>query len=132
MTTLLTLALFIAGCVLPVPHRRMHRAGFQAEVVDGTTSLPVRGAEVISPQEDRVFAKSDSKGNFEISARYGWHGAYLVGPISYSLFPYFDIPSPRPLLRVEAPGYYSTMVQPFEEVSTDKRSGKATIRLRPE
>ncbi len=44
-------------------------------------------------------------GKFVVKSEYGWHGAYLVGPISYSLLPHFDMPSRIRDFRIEADGY---------------------------
>ena len=129
---LLAASLSLAGCVLPVPHRRLHSAGLEATVVDADTASPVDGAKVSSPDGSSELASTDSEGHFEIPAQYGWHGAYLVGPISYSLLPHFDIPYPRPPLKIEAAGYRSRTIQPFDEVQTDRSTGKAMIRLQSE
>jgi hypothetical protein len=104
----------------------------EATVVDAHTTSPVDGAKVSSPEGGRELTTTDSKGHFEIPAQYGWHGAYLVGPISYSLLPHFDIPYPRPPLKIDAIGYRSQTIQPFDEVQTDRRTGQAMIRLQPE
>ncbi len=104
----------------------------EATVVDADTTAPVSGAKVSSPDGSRVITVTDSKGHFEVPAQYGWHGAYLAGPISYSLLPHFDIPYPRPPLKVDAAGYRSQTLQSFDEVQTDKRTGQTMIRLQPE
>jgi len=126
---LLAASICLAGCVLPVPHRRLHSAGIEATVVDAETTSPVGGAKVSNPDGSSLLTTTDAKGHFEISSRYGWHGAYLIGPISYSLLPYFDIPYPRPPLKIDATGYRSQTIQPFDEVQTDKQTGHALIRL---
>lgn len=130
-TLLATASLLVSGCVLPVPHRRMHTAGIEARVVDAKTALPVPGAKVSSTFGSRILSTVDSQGDFEIPAQYGWHGAYLIGPISYSLLPHFATAYPRPPFRIEAIGYQSMIVQPYDDVNTDERTGKAMIRLQP-
>ena len=130
--TLLAASLCLAGCVLPVPHRRLHSAGIEATVVDAETTSPVGGARVSTLDGSSVLTTTDAEGHFEIPPRYGWHGAYLVGPISYSLLPHFDIPYPRPPLKIDATGYQSQTIQPFDEVQTDKRTGQALIGLQGE
>lgn len=132
IAALLAGLLFLAGCVLPVPHRRLHSAGVEATVVDADTTSPVGGAKVSNSDGGRALATTDPEGHFEIPAQYGWHGAYLVGPISYSLLPHFDIPSPRPPLKINATGYQSQTIQPFDELQTDRQTGKALIRLQAE
>ena len=124
--------LCLAGCVLPVPHRRLHSAGIVATVVDADTTSPVSGAKVSTPDGSSLLTTTNAKGHFEISSRYGWHGAYLIGPISYSLLPYFDIPYPHPPLKIDATGYRSQTIQAFDEVQTDKQTGEVLIRLQAE
>lgn len=109
----------------------MHSSGIEAKVVDAETALPIRGAKVSSPDGSRILSAADAEGHFEIPARYGWHGAYLIGPISYSLLPHFDMPYPRPSFRVEATGYQSIAIQPYDEVKTDERDGQAMTQLQP-
>ena len=123
--TLLAASLCLAGCVLPVPHRRLHSAGIEATVVDAKSATPVGGATVSIAGRDGELAVTDGKGHFEIPARYGWHGAYLVGPVSYSLLPHFDLPFPRPPLKIEASGYRPRTIQSSDAV-------QETIHLQPE
>ena len=132
MATLLAASFFISGCILPVPHRRLHSEGMEAKVIAAGTASPVRGATITEADSDRVSHVTDSEGRFKIPARYGWHGAYLIGPISYSLLPHFDMPSPRPSFRIDAEGYQPMTVQPLDTVETDAGNGQATIRLEPE
>ena len=131
ITTLIAASLFLVGCVLPVPHRRIHSPGIEAAVIDAKTASPVTGAKISSPDGSRVLTAVDSRGRFKIPAKYGWHGAYMVGPISYSLLPHFDIPHPRPSFRIDAIGYQSMTVQPFDKMKPDERTGLVTIRLQP-
>lgn len=126
---LLAASLCLAGCVLPIPHRRLHSAGIEATVVDADTASPVSGAKVSTPDGSNLLTSTNAKGRFEIPSRYGWHGAYLIGPISYSLLPYFDIPYPQAPLKIEATGYRSRTIEPFDEMQTDKQTGQALIRL---
>lgn len=109
----------------------MHSEGLDARVVDAKTASPIVGARVSSADASTILSAVDSRGGFEIPARYGWHGAYLIGPISYSLLPRFDLPYPRPAFRIEAIGYQPRTVQPSEEVDIDEDTGKAMIRLQP-
>lgn len=131
IAALIAASLFLVGCILPVPHRRLHTEGIEATVIDAKTTTPVTGAKVSSPDGSSVFASVDSKGRFEILAKYGWHGAYLVGPISYSLLPHFDIPNRRPPFRIDAIGYQPMKVQPYDKMKRDERTGLVTIRLQP-
>ena len=131
ITTLIAATLLLVGCVLPIPHRRLHSAGIEATVIDAKTASPVKGAKVLSSDGRTVLAAVDSEGRFEIPAKYGWHGAYLVGPISYSLLPHFDISSPHPPFRIDSDGYQPKTVPPFEDVKADKSNGRMLIPLQP-
>jgi hypothetical protein len=131
IASLIAGSLILVGCVLPIPHRRLHSGGIEATIIDAKTASPVTGAKVLTHDGSRVLAEVDSKGQFKISPKYGWHGAYLVGPISYSLLPHFDIPYPHPPLRIDSEGYQSRTVQPFDEVMTDKSNGRILIPLQP-
>lgn len=131
ITTVIAASFMLVGCVLPVPHRRLHSAGIEAAVIDAKTASPVTEAKVSSADGSRVLTAVDSKGRFEIPATYGWHGAYMVGPISYSLLPHFDMPYPRPSFRIDAIGYQSMKIQPFDKMKPDERTGRVTIRLQP-
>ncbi len=130
--TALLAAFLMTGCILPVPHRRMHVEGLDAKVVDEKSEAPIHGAKVSSSDGTRVLAITDRQGGFKIPPAYGWHGAYLIGPISYSLAPYFDMPSAPPPFRVEASGYSMRTVPPYEELGLSGSDGRATIRLSPE
>lgn len=130
-TSALTIILFMAGCVIPVPHRRMHSVGISATVIDARTDSPIQGAEIHSRDQKQLLTTADSAGRFEIPPSYGWHGAYLVGPISYSLLPHFAIPSPRPPFRIEAMGYRERAVSPTEVIESDKQTGEPIIRMHP-
>ncbi len=80
------------SCIVPVPHRRVHASGLQGQVLDEQTKLPVVGAKIAATPNDASRVITDVEGNYEIKPTYGWHGAYLFGPISYSMFPHFDMP----------------------------------------
>ena len=128
---LIAATLGLVGCVLPIPHRRLHSGGIEATIIDAKTDSPVTGAKVLSHDGRRVLAAVDAEGHFRIPPKYGWHGAYLVGPISYSLLPHFDIPYPHPPLRIDSVGYRARTVPPFDEVMTDKSNGRILIPLQP-
>lgn len=116
----LTLVLICSSCVIPVPHRRVQRRGLEGWVTDAQTGKPIAGAKIQirkksqSPESDQEFetvAVSGRNGRFRQKSDYSWHGAYLFGPISYSLFPYFDMAYPGAATgRVSAMGYQSLAV----------------------
>lgn len=128
---LTSLALASAGCVLPVPHRRIHGNGIDARVVNASDQSPVANAEIQGDPEGRTLATSDETGRFSIAPVHGWHGAYLVGPISYSLFPHFDIPAPSPPFRVRATGFAGRNIGPGDPLDPPDDDGLPTIRLKP-
>lgn len=104
--------LFILGiafvqtcCVLPIPHCRVHVHGIDGKVIDSKTHAPIQKAEVASTTANHPFAVTATDGRFRIKPIYGWHGAYLFGPISYSLLPHFDMAYWRAPIRISAAGY---------------------------
>lgn len=94
-----------AGCIMPIPHRRVHSFGVEGRVLDASTLTPVTGAVVSSPDHKRRETTTNDKGQFSLRPAYGWHGAYLIGPISESLLPGWDITFPGTAVDVAADGY---------------------------
>lgn len=130
-TALLCLTILTTGCVVPVPHRRVHVQGVDARVVDAADHTPVAGARITAVDDEEALTETDANGRFVLEPVHGWHGAYLVGPVSYSLFPHFDIPSPRPPFRVEAPGYETKKVSPHDVLDDGRDAEGTVIRLKP-
>jgi hypothetical protein len=108
-------AVLCGGCILPVPHTRVHAFGVAGQVVSAVDHKPIGGALVASIDAPPATTYCDSGGNFRLSARLGWHAAYLVSPICESLLPGFDVAPPDREIRVSAPGYLTTEfgVSPF-------------------
>ena len=87
----ISLVLF-AGCILPIPHKRVDRTGYDGLVTDAVTGCPVSNACVCVMYSDgtNVTTCTDSEGRCSIADIESWHGAILWGiPMSYSLFPTF-------------------------------------------
>jgi hypothetical protein len=101
--SLLASLVLLSGCI-PVPHRRVHVYGVEGRVLDAETRAPVRAA-CVSPDGGQAISRND--GTFKLRPVYGWHGAYLIGPISYSLLPHFDMPHFGPAVFITAQGYQS-------------------------
>lgn len=102
---LVVVACSLTGCVLPIPHRRVHVGGIEGKVIDARTQAPLEGAKVTDAHSGSLLATTDRAGEFAVSPKRGWHGAYLYGPISFSLLPHFDMAAPAPEIRVSAEGY---------------------------
>lgn len=102
------LVVFCSGCILPVPHQRVHVYGVTGQIVSAADHTPIAGALVIGEEIPAVTAHSDAKGTFWLRPVRGWHGAYFVGPITLSLLPDWDMTYPGRGLRVSAPGYAAT------------------------
>ena len=116
----------LTGCIIPLPHRRLHERGHEARVVDARTRSPIAGAELRSMPGGSLITTTDANGDFRIKPRWSWHAAYLVGPISYSMLPHFDLPPMwPPPFRVIANGYYSHASDPM-------RGYPKVILLKPE
>jgi hypothetical protein len=88
------------------------------------------GASVSSPDGRRALTTADTQGHFEIPPEFGWPGADLSGPISFSLLPHFDIEHPVTSFRNTA-GYHPKTFNAFAEIEAGERKGQPTIRLRP-
>ena len=105
----LLLTTLLSGCILPIPHRRLHAYGVRGSVVDSQTRDPIAGAMISRGPDCLGSVESDISGSFEIRPIHGWHGAYFVGPISLSLFPGFDMTAPCVTVSASAPGYQKTI-----------------------
>lgn len=46
ISTILILFLFVSGCLLPIPHKRTCRAGYEGIVTDALTGVPITNATV--------------------------------------------------------------------------------------
>ncbi len=93
------------GCVVPVPHTRVHEFGVTGQVISAIDQKAVSGASIVSIGEPIETARCDGDGNFRLRPRRGWHAAYLIGPDSVSILPTWDITAPVRQVRVSAPGY---------------------------
>ena len=105
----LLLAVSCGGCILPVPHQRVHAYGVTGQVVDAIDCSPVPGALVTGLDYANGLAHADSRGEFRLRATRGWHGAYFVGPICLSLLPDWDTTAPDREIQVSAPGYVTSL-----------------------
>jgi hypothetical protein len=97
--------LCLTGCVLPVPHRRVHQFGVKGRIIDAKTSGPVANAALVAKDQPAKRCSSASDGSFVIPPVYGWHGACLLGPINLSLWPDWDVTEPSRAISVSANGY---------------------------
>ena len=97
----------LAGCVLPVPHRRLHQLGVSGRILDSKSRAPVNAARVTAG-ETTTFSLSN--GSFSVPPVYGWHGAYAIGGIGVSLLPGFDVPSMSRPVTFAAHGYRSSTI----------------------
>ena len=101
----LAVALLSSCIVLPIPHQRVHSYGVKGQVIDAHNAQSVSHATIISPPDEKYLVTTDSTGHFSVKPTYGWHGAYLVGPISLSLLPGWYMTSPSRKFGVLATGY---------------------------
>ena len=102
------IALCCSGCVVPIPHRRLHIYGMKGQVVSELDGKPIAGATAPA-----WGITSDDAGRLLLRPEHGWHGAVLITPaIGYSLFPHFDMPIlERHIIIVSAPGYTARMFE---------------------
>ena len=85
--------------------------------MNSNSKLPISGARVAYGHTDRTLATTDPTGKFQIETLYGWHGAYMIGPISYSLLPFWDMGTPAPSIRISAAGYHT---KEFDQYVTNR------------
>lgn len=104
------LALGSNGCLVPVPHTRVHAYGVKAQVVSAADGRPVTNAIIASVGWPAATARADRQGRFRLPAKRGWHGAYCIGPICLSLLPGWDVTWPLREISISAPGYETTLL----------------------
>lgn len=104
---LLVLLFCEAGCMLPIPHKRVSVVGSEGIVCDADTGTPIIGASVSIMYSGKVkIVFTDGQGRYKVDDEKSWHGAYFVGiPVSFSLFPTLDAPLFPLTILVSANGY---------------------------
>jgi|GEM_PF-3967476 hypothetical protein len=98
MLTVMTLALPLAGCILPFPSRTCVRDGITGRVVDARTDRPITGATVSidyaqPPRYDtttRQQIATSPAGKFRIRREYQQHWAYVFGVALNHRWPHPD------------------------------------------
>ena len=100
-----SVAIGCGGCILPVPHTRVHAYGVTGQVVSATTQEPLANASIIATDQPDQPARCDKAGRFRLHPKRGWHAAYCIGPVCESLLPGRDVTYPGRCIRVSAPGY---------------------------
>lgn len=127
----LLLATLCTGCIIvPIPHRRLHGYGVRGSVVDAGSGRPIPYAAVSGVARTQTVICS-ATGDFVIAPVHGWHGAYLIGPISLSLFPGWDMTAPWAALYVTAGGYVPETFQVTGKIQGESIEVRP-LRLRPE
>jgi hypothetical protein len=124
-------ALSCGGCIVPVPHMRVHALGVTGQVVGAVDQRPLDGAVITSADKAPKTVRCDSDGNFRLPPRRGWHAVYFIGPICLSLLPSFDMPSPSREIIVSAPGYMTTSFDVGCLVRTNAYVKAGQLRLTP-
>ena len=131
-SSLLLGLLILPGCVVPVPHQRLHEFGVRGRLLDSDSRTPIAAAKIQASEDGAKVTQSDANGLFALKPVYGWHGAYLIGPIDLSLFPGFDMPSPSRAILITARGHRTATVS-FRIASTENLYIQAgDILLKPQ
>jgi hypothetical protein len=107
---LLLCVLTFTGCVLPIPHRRLHHYGVSGRIIDSASRAPVKSAQIQPSDHPTRGTVSRADGSFTLEPVYGWHGAYTFGVIGVSLFPGFDVPPFARTILISANGYQTSTV----------------------
>jgi hypothetical protein len=105
VTSVILLPVFVSGCIIPFPRRRLHTYGMRGSVVDAETNLPIPGAAVATCAVSHCSVSGDASGQFRMKPVHGWHAVYLIGSLSLSLFSGSESPSKIATVSVSAPGY---------------------------
>ena len=98
------MGILLSGCIVPIPHRRLHAYGVKSKIVDSESGVPIQNATIWN-------VRTDSQGDFSINPRYGWHGGYFFSPISRSIWPKHHMAFPVAFFKVSADGYNMKEVQ---------------------
>lgn len=99
---------FMAGCILPLPHTRVVRPECEGFVSDNVTGRPIPNATVVVVYEDgrNTIVHTDSSGHWRIPCEKTWHTAVLMmPPTGYSLVPCFGGEHLPCKITIEAEGY---------------------------
>ena len=104
------LSLALSGCILPIPHKRIARLGYEGHVSDINTGFPVEDAVVSIHYYGgtNILTYTDISGQYTVPNVETWHGAIVYGLFSaFSLFPYLATDSTTPTahssIRIEVP-----------------------------
>ena len=118
--SLICVLLCVAGCFLPIPHKRVATVGQEGVIRDAITSEPVKGATVSveyyylerdgQNETMTVITKTvltDTEGRFKVKDEKNWHAAFFLAfPMSYSELPFFcGAPKFPGKVTVAADGY---------------------------
>ena len=122
--------LFCTGCIVPIPHQRLHTFGVTAELKDKDTGRPVPDAIIFSLDSDKEFVKTNENGSFNLPPIYKWHGAYFISPISFSIFPNFDLTSPEREFLIYAPGYRVKKVKIVDDKTNGSYLKPGSIKIK--
>jgi hypothetical protein len=98
-------AMALSGCLLPIPHPRLHEFGVVGRIVASESKLPIKGAEVHPVDDPAKETVTNAGGVFRVKPVYAWHEAYFIGPICLSLLPGFDVPGFTRVTLITANGY---------------------------
>ena len=130
--SLLAGALTLAGCVVPVPHKRIHEFGVTGRLLDSMSRTPVKAARIEASEGRTEAALSDANGFFTLKPVYGWHGAYCIGPISLSLWPALDVPSMSRTIMITASGHRSATIRFRGPANVNACIQAGDISIKPE
>lgn len=106
--SILLLLTATGGCVIvPFPNQSIELFGVQSQVVDAQTHAPIRHVQVILPALDSVsHVEADESGRFRIKPVTRWHAGYLLGVLSYPIWPFTsDVVAPARSFKLVAAGY---------------------------
>ena len=135
------LSLALSGCILPIPHKRIARLGYEGHVSDINTGFPVEDAVVSIHYYGgtNILTYTDISGQYKVPNVETWHGAIVYGLFSaFSLFPFLDyFPDDAAFMTIKADGYevweWSSWPEPdeVEDIKVHIKDDPALVRLKP-
>ncbi|HEY3901658.1 MAG TPA: hypothetical protein VGM54_23805 [Chthoniobacter sp.] len=103
-------SLTLSGCIIPVPHKRLHDVGVKGRILDAQSHAPVVAAKIEDIVDPTKFTYSVIDGTFMLKPVYGLHGAYVFAGVSTSIFPNYDAPNLTRTITIIAPGYHNLTI----------------------
>jgi hypothetical protein len=108
--------LMLAGCIIPYPHTTPRFAGVSGRVLDAKTHQPVAGVSVAIHDHPSTVTKTDSSGNFHLSAERNHHLFIIPAPCAVGEGDYWS-----PLLDISHADYQTLGFDAYQHADPSTR-----------